>query len=124
MRYGKTWGANEEVLNRSYDVSSETYGRVRQHVTTRTYWVVLIMFVSLQIADVVTTNRTLAIPSNWEANAIMHFSQSQLGASWWTPKIAIVGFAAIVLRRLGRRWPMVFVLSYYVIVVTGNLLCF
>jgi hypothetical protein len=94
------------------------------HVTSRAYWLFLIIFVSLQIANVVTTNLALKIPSNWEANAIMHFSQSQLGAAWWTPKIAIISLAAIVLPRLGRRWPMVLVLSYYGIVVTGNLFCF
>lgn len=117
-------GVNEEILNRSHGVTIENCRRVGHLVTTRVYWLLIILFASLQIADIVTTNRALAIPSNWEANAIMHFSQSQLGAAWWTPKIAIVGFAAIVLPRLGRRWPMVFVLSYYVIIITGNLLCY
>ena len=82
-----------------------------------------ILFIGLQIADVVTTNYALAIPGNWEANPIMHLSQTHLGAAWWLPKVAAVGFAAAVAPRRSRPWPILLVVSYYVIIVSGNLAC-
>ena len=36
----------------------------------------LMLFVGLQIADIVTTNFALAIPGIWEANPLMAFSQA------------------------------------------------
>jgi hypothetical protein len=87
------------------------------------YWPSLILFTGLQIADVITTNCALASPGNWEANPIMKLSQTHFGAVWWLPKVAAVGFAAVVAARVQRRWPMFFAVSYYVIIVLGNLAC-
>ena len=87
------------------------------------YWPSLILFTGLQIADVITTNCALAMPGNWEANPIMKLSQTHFGVVWWLPKVAAVGFAAVVAARAQRRWPMFFAVSYYVIIVLGNLAC-
>ena len=81
------------------------------------------LFIALQIADVVTTNYALAVPGNWEANPIMQLSQTHLGAAWWLPKVAAVGFAAVAVPDALRPWPILFAVSYYVIIVSGNLAC-
>jgi hypothetical protein len=96
---------------------------LKHRSAARAYWSFLAIFVSLQFADVVTTNYALATPGNWEANPIMQLSQALLGVAWWTPKAAVVGFAAVVLPRLRQQWPMVFAVSYYVVIVIGNLVC-
>ena len=95
----------------------------RRRTLPRAHWILWILFIGLQIADVVTTNYALAVPGNWEANPIMQFSQTHLGAAWWLPKVAAVGFAAAVAPRTLRPWPILFALSYYVIIVSGNLAC-
>ena len=90
----------------------------------RAHWIILwILFIGLQIADVVTTNYALAVPGNWEANPIMQLFQTHLGAAWWIPKVAAVGFAVVVAPRTRRRWPIVLASSYYVMIVLGNLVC-
>jgi hypothetical protein len=89
----------------------------------RVHWPLWLLFIGLQIADVVTTNYALAIPGNWEANPIMELSQSQFGAAWWLPKVAVVGFAAVVVARACRLWPMVLTIFYYLFVVSANLAC-
>src|SRR5262245_53481123 len=86
-------------------------------------WVLLILFIALQVADVVTTNHALAVPGNWEVNPLMEFVQAQLGSSWWVPKIAAAGLAAIVVSHLRRPWPIAGVVSYYILIVSGNLAC-
>lgn len=91
--------------------------------SARFHWLWLILFIALQIADIITTNHALANPGSWEVNPVMQLSQARLGGAWWIPKIAAVGFAVIV-PRLGSRWPMMLVLSYYLILVIGNFLCF
>src|SRR5712692_6315599 len=40
--------------------------RSSSRAASRAIWVLLILFVSLQVADVVTTNYALAVPGNWE----------------------------------------------------------
>jgi hypothetical protein len=82
-----------------------------------------VLFIGLQIADVVTTNYALAVPGNWEANPLMHLSQTHLGAVWWLPKIAAVGMAAGVAAAASRTWPILFAVSYYAIIVSANLAC-
>jgi len=89
----------------------------------RACWILWILFVALQIADVVTTDYALAVPGNWEANPIMHLSQTHLGAAWWLPKVAAIGTAAVVAPRTSRPWPILFAVSYYVIIVSVNLAC-
>jgi hypothetical protein len=95
----------------------------RSQTLGQAHWILWILFVGLQIADVVTTNYALAVPGNWEANPIMQLSQTHLGAAWWLPKVAAVGFAAAVAPRRSRLWPILFAVSYYAIIVSGNLAC-
>jgi Domain of unknown function (DUF5658) len=104
-------------------VANGSDSKLKRGPVARVYWLFLIIFASLQIADVVTTNYALDKPGNWEANPIMQLSQAQFGVAWWTPKVAAVGFAAIVLPQLRRRWPMVFAVSYYAFLIIGNLVC-
>jgi Domain of unknown function (DUF5658) len=93
----------------------------RRQTLVRAHWILWTLFIGLQIADVVTTNYALANPGNWEANPIMQLSQAHLGAAWWLPKVAAVGFAAVAAPQRLRPWPILFAVSYYVIVVSGNL---
>jgi hypothetical protein len=93
----------------------------RSHPLVRAHWILWLFFVDLQIADVVTTNRALAVPGNWEANPIMQLSQTHLGAAWWLLKIPVIVFAAVAAPPSLRPWPMFFAVWYYVIVVSGNL---
>ena len=95
----------------------------RRQMLARAHWILWILFIGLQIADVVTTNYALAVPGNWEANPIMQLSQTHLGAAWWLPKVAAVGFAAAVMPRRSRLWPILCAVSYYIIIVSGNLAC-
>ena len=96
--------------------------RPRQPVE-RAHWILWILLIGLQIADVVTTNYALTVPGNWEANPIMRLSQTHLGAAWWMPKVAAIGFAAAVAPRMSRTWPILFAVSYYLVIVSGNLAC-
>jgi Domain of unknown function (DUF5658) len=91
--------------------------------TTRTRWQLFALFTGLQIADVVTTNDALAIPGNWELNPIMRLSQADFGAAWWLPKAVAVGVAAAVMVRAERQWPLILSVSYYILIVIGNLAC-
>jgi len=89
----------------------------------RAHWILWILFIGLQIADVVTTNYALAVPGNWEANPIMQLSQTHLGTAWWLPKVAAVGFAAVAVPQRSRPWPILCAVSYYIIIISGNLAC-
>jgi hypothetical protein len=93
----------------------------RSHVLACAHWYLWTLFIQLQIADIVTTNRALAIPGNWEANPVMKLSQTHLGSGWWLPKVAVIGFAAVAVPNSLRPWPMFFAVCYYVIIVTNNL---
>jgi hypothetical protein len=86
-------------------------------------WALLIVFIALQVADVVTTNYALAVPGNWEVNPLMELAQAHLGPSWWVPKIAAAGLAAVVVLHIPRPWPIACAVSYYVLIVSGNLTC-
>jgi Domain of unknown function (DUF5658) len=87
----------------------------------RSYWQLLVLFAVFQIADVVTTNYALAMPGVWEANPLMALLQDRLGAAWWLPKVAVVGFVCVATPLLRRRWPMIFVVSYYAVLVSINI---
>src|SRR5437016_12848809 len=89
----------------------------------RINWTLLVLFIALQVAYVVTTNYALAVPGNWEVNPLMEFAQAHLGPSWWIPKIAAAGLAAAVVLRTRRPWPIACAVSYYVLIVSGNLTC-
>jgi hypothetical protein len=93
----------------------------RKETLARAHWILWVIFIGLQVADVVTTNYALTNPGNWEANPIMQFSQTHLGAVWWLPKVAAIGFGAIAVPQALRPWPILVAVSYYVVVVSGNL---
>src|SRR4029077_3919204 len=78
----------------------------------RVDWLLLILFVDLQLADVVSTNYALALPGLWEANPLMAISQAKLGAAWWLPKLAAIGLVALTAPWSRRRWPMIFVVAF------------
>jgi Domain of unknown function (DUF5658) len=82
---------------------------------TRTNWLLLILFVDLQLADVVSTNYALALPGVWEANPLMAISQAKLGTAWWLPKLAAIGLVALTVPWSRRRWPMIMI-----VVVSGG----
>jgi Domain of unknown function (DUF5658) len=88
---------------------------------SRAHWLLLVLFVGLQIADIVTTNYALAIPGIWEANPLMALSQARLGTAWWLPKLAVVGCLCVMACCMRRRWPIIFAVSVSSIAVLGNL---
>src|SRR5258708_3379144 len=83
----------------------------RQWPASRTYWILLILFVELQIVDILTTNRALAIPGVWELNPLMAMSQAKFGAAWWVPKLAVVAYLCLAATFMRRRWPIIFAVS-------------
>jgi hypothetical protein len=85
------------------------------------FWLLLLLFVALQIAYVVTTNRGLSVPGGCEANPIMSAFQTQLGAAWWLPKAAMVAWVLVAATRTRRRWPLAFAVSYCGVVLAVNL---
>src|SRR5713226_3731553 len=74
-------------------------------------WVLLVLFVGLQFADIVSTNYALAVPGVWEANPLMALSQAKLGTAWWLPKLAAIGLVAATAPWSRRRWPMIFIVA-------------
>jgi Domain of unknown function (DUF5658) len=86
--------------------------------------VLFTVFAGLQFADIITTNSALAVRGNWEANPVMAFAQAHLGEAWWLPKLAILGLIFIAAPLTRRLWPMVFAVSYYTVIVCGNVACF
>ena len=77
----------------------------------RTNWLLLILFVDLQLADVLSTNYALALPGVWEANPLMAISQAKLGTAWWLPKLAAIGLVSLTAPWSRRRWPMIFIVA-------------
>ena len=59
-------------------------------------WLLLILFVGFQAADIASTNYALAKPGVHEINPLMAFSQAELGAVWWLPKLAMVGVLSVM----------------------------
>ena len=94
--------------------------RRRLQVLPRSYWLLLAIFVVLQIADVVTTNQALGIAGNWEANPIMASYQAAWGAMWWLPKAAGVAWVCLAAPLVRRWWPMIIAVSYTFVSVAGN----
>ena len=87
----------------------------------RAYWLLLALFVMLQLADIVTTNRALTIPGVWELNPLMAMLQAKLGAAWWVPKLAVVAYLCLAATFLRRRWPIIFAVSVSSLAVLGNI---
>jgi uncharacterized protein DUF5658 len=103
-----------------------SYGSPRDAATTprrltwhwpgrRADWLLLMLFVDLQLADVVSTNYALALPGVWEANPLMAISQAKLGTAWWLPKLAAIGLVLLTAPWSRRRWPMIMI-----VVVSGG----
>ena len=84
-------------------------------------WLLLILFVGCQVADIASTNYALANPGVREINPLMAFSQAELGAVWWLPKLAVVGVLSAMAFSMRRRWPIIFAISVSGIAVVGNL---
>jgi Domain of unknown function (DUF5658) len=95
--------------------------RRRRPPLPRSYWLLVILFLGLQVGDIVTTNYALALPGVWEANPVMALYQAQLGALWWLPKAAIVAWICVAAPLTRRWWPMAFAVAYYSVLVAGNL---
>ena len=70
-----------------------------------------LVFVELQLADILSTSHALARPGVWEANPLMAISQAKLGAAWWLPKLAVAGLVAATALWSRRRWPIVAMIS-------------
>jgi hypothetical protein len=87
----------------------------------RTYWLLLALFVALQLADIVTTNHALTVPGVWELNPLMAMSQAKLGAAWWVPKLAVVTYLCLAATLMRRRWPIIFAVSVSGLAVFANL---
>lgn len=85
------------------------------------HWLILAVFVALEILDILTTNRVLKIPGAWEANPLVAAFQMRLGPLWWLPKAAVVAWAAIAATRIRRRWPLYLAAIYCGLVVVINL---
>jgi Domain of unknown function (DUF5658) len=82
--------------------------------------VLLIIFAALQIVDVITTNSALA-RGNWEVNPLMAFAQTHLGQAWWVPKMAALGLVFVLASLTRRVWPLVFAVSFYAVIICGNI---
>jgi Domain of unknown function (DUF5658) len=96
-------------------------GWPRRWPASRACWLLPVLFIGLQVADVVSTNYALAIPGIWEANPLMALAQAKLGAIWWLPKLAVAGLVCAATPMLRRPWPMLAVVAYYVMVVSINI---
>jgi Domain of unknown function (DUF5658) len=103
--------------------ATATRRRIRPHPwsASRTYWILLILFVELQIADILTTNHALALPGVWELNPLMAISQAKLGDAWWVPKLVVVAYLCLAATLMRRRWPIVFAVSVSGLAVLGNI---
>ena len=101
--------------------AARTGSRPCQWPASRTYWILLFLFVELQIADVLTTNQALAIPGVWELNPLMAMSQAKFGAAWWVPKLAVVAYLCLAATFMRRRWPIIFAVSVSGLAVLGNI---
>ena len=66
------------------EMNSEAGGNRRP--VSRAYWLLLGLFAALQILDILTTNRALAlVPGAIELNPIMALAQSRLAGRWLRP---------------------------------------
>jgi hypothetical protein len=116
-----------EPDDRSADLPGLGVGAARAGTThsqwpaSRTYWILLILFVELQIADILTTDRALAIPGVWELNPLMAMSQAKFGTAWWVPKLTVVAYLCLAATLMRRRWPIIFAVSVSGLAVLGNI---
>ena len=59
-------------------------------LSDRKLLLLVLLICGLQIADVVTTNYALQIPTVLEANPLMAFLQAHLAGWWWLPKVLVI----------------------------------
>lgn len=86
-------------------------------------WLLLVVFVLLQIADVWTTNKVLARGGR-EKNPIVRFLMRLFGQLWWVPKLILTIGCGLYLAV--QPWPegplwLVFIIVLYAWVVWSNL---
>ncbi len=118
MAYAEVQSANPAGAGAVHGIGGS---RRRRPPLPRSYWLLVILFLGLQVGDIVTTNYALALPGVWEANPVMALYQAQLGALWWLPKAAIVAWICFAAPLTRRWWPMAFAVAYYSVLVAGNL---
>ena len=74
-----------------------------------------------QVADVATTLYGLELPGRQEGNPAIAWCMAELGAAWWTPKLAIPLVALLVLRRVRARWPLAAAAAISIAFVANNI---
>ena len=90
-------------------------------------WLALGKLLILQFLDVVSTNQALARGSQ-ELNPIIALAQTELGAAWWLPKLAVslwVLVLALMMTKRKRPLPhktLVAITAFYTLVVLNNFL--
>jgi Domain of unknown function (DUF5658) len=95
--------------------------RWQRYCAIRANRLLLMLFVELQFADIISTNSALTVPGVWEANPLMALAQARLGTAWWLPKVAVVALCCFAAPLLRRSWPLIAATAYYTAVVSGNL---
>jgi len=87
-------------------------------------WALLILFLALQVADVVTTNYALAVPGNWGDQSADGVRSGPFGAHpGGYQKSQPLGSPPLWCCTSGARGPIACAVSYYVLIVWGNLTC-
>ena len=110
--------AHAQCERRHTDRASPRWRRL--YIGTRANRLLLMLFVELQFADILSTNSALAMPGVWEANPLMALAQAKLGAAWWLPKAAAVVLCCFAAPLSGRSWPLIAATGYYAVIVSGN----
>lgn len=62
--------------------------------------ILFVLFMSFQVADVVTTNEVLS-KGGREVNPIAAWMMAQFGKHWWVPKVIIAIVAGVILAKMG-----------------------
>jgi Domain of unknown function (DUF5658) len=111
--------AHAQCERRHTDKTGPRWGRLDTGM--RANRLLLVLFVELQFADILSTNSALAVPGVWEANPLMALAQGKLGAAWWLPKAAAAALCCFAAPLSGRSWPLIAATGYYAAIVCGNL---
>ena len=83
----------------------------------------LVVFILLQVADILSTNDALAHPGVREGNQLILAHMRTYGDLWWLqPKLAVIGVAMVVTWRVRWRWPLAVDCILYVGIVANNLI--
>ena len=92
----------------------------RLYCGTRANRLLLMLFVELQFADILSTNSALAVPGVWEVNPLMALAQGKLGPAWWLPKAAAIVLCCFAAPLSRRSWPLIAATAYYATIVSAN----